>query len=124
MPALLVRRLAALIPMLLGVTAILFVLTHLLPADPVHIALGPDASKEQIAAYRREFKLDEPLWRQYLCPGRIAHPPRFSCPPGQHVPGWATDERIVQDKPALLVRMHLSASTASGPRDAWPRPGI
>lgn len=66
MVTLLVRRLAALIPMLLGITGILFVLTHLLPADPAYIALGPDASGDQVAAYRREFQLDEPLWRQYL----------------------------------------------------------
>lgn len=66
MVTLLLRRLVALIPMLLGITAVLFVLTHLLPADPVYIALGPDASRAQVAAYRQEYKLNEPLWRQYL----------------------------------------------------------
>lgn len=66
MTALLIRRFIALIPMLLGITLILFILTHLLPADPVHVALGPDASKSQIAAYRKEFALDQPLWKQYV----------------------------------------------------------
>lgn len=66
MAALLARRFVALTPLLLGVTVILFGLTHLLPADPVRIALGPDASIEQVQAYREELKLDEPLWRQYF----------------------------------------------------------
>ena len=66
MAALLVRRLVALVPLLLGITIVLFFLTHLLPADPVRIALGADASVEQVQAYRDELRLDDPVWRQYL----------------------------------------------------------
>jgi len=66
MAALLIRRLIALIPLLLGITAVLFVLTHLLPADPVRVALGQDASPAQVQAYRDELKLDDPIWRQYI----------------------------------------------------------
>jgi peptide/nickel transport system permease protein len=66
MIALLSRRLIALIPLLLGITAVLFVLTHLLPADPVRVALGQDATLAQVEAYREELKLNDPLWRQYI----------------------------------------------------------
>ncbi len=66
MAKLLIRRLVALVPMLLGIAFILFVLTRMLPADPVRIALGPDASVEQVAAYRQQLGLDEPLWRQFI----------------------------------------------------------
>lgn len=53
-------------PLLVGMTMMLFVLTHLLPADPVRIALGQDATPEQVRAYREELELNDPLWRQYL----------------------------------------------------------
>lgn len=63
---LLARRMIALVPLLFGVTAIMFVIMNLLPADPVRAALGQDASPEQIQAYREELHLDDPLWRQYI----------------------------------------------------------
>lgn len=66
MARLIIRRLIALIPLLLGMSFILFTLTYLLPADPVRAALGPDASLEQISAYREQLGLDDPLWKQYL----------------------------------------------------------
>ncbi|MBI4278856.1 MAG: ABC transporter permease [Armatimonadetes bacterium] len=66
MVVLVVRRLIALIPLLLGVTVVLFVLTHLLPADPVRVALGQDATPEQVRAYREELQLNTPLWQQYI----------------------------------------------------------
>ena len=66
MATLLVRRLVALVPLLLGITVVLFFLTHLLPADPVRVALGADASVEQVEAYRDQLRLDEPVWRQYV----------------------------------------------------------
>ena len=66
MTALLVRRLIALVPLMLGISVILFILTHLLPADPVRAALGSDASPEQVQAYRDELRLDDPLFTQYV----------------------------------------------------------
>lgn len=56
----------SLIPLLLGVALVMFVITHMLPADPVRVALGMDASTEQVAAYRKSLHLDDPLWKQYL----------------------------------------------------------
>lgn len=61
------RRLAAAIPVLLGITVLAFLLIHLVPGDPAKVILfGSNASPEQIAGLRRQLGLDEPLWRQYV----------------------------------------------------------
>lgn len=60
------RRLALLPPLLLGVSVLLFVLTHIVPADPAKLVAGEHAGPEQIAAVRKAFGLDRPLPEQYL----------------------------------------------------------
>ena len=62
----LLRRLLLTIPVLLGLTALVFVIARLLPGDPVALAAGPNATAADIAAYAREFGMDRPLWAQYL----------------------------------------------------------
>jgi peptide/nickel transport system permease protein len=62
----LIRRLLALIPVLLGISLIVFLLVHLVPGDVVSILLGPTTSPEARAALRKLFGLDEPLHLQYL----------------------------------------------------------
>jgi len=49
-----------------GVTLIAFLILHLTKGDPVRIMLGPYASEENIAALRAKYKLDGPLYIQYL----------------------------------------------------------
>src|SRR4030081_3463896 len=61
------RRLAAALPVLLGVTLIAFLLIHLMPGDPAQVILfGSNSTPEQIAALRQALGLNAPLWRQYL----------------------------------------------------------
>ncbi len=60
------RRLALLPPLLVGVSLLLFVLTHLVPADPARLIAGEHADPAQVAAVRRAFGLDRPLPEQYL----------------------------------------------------------
>lgn len=60
------RRLALLPPLLVGVSLLLFVLTHVVPADPAKLVAGEHAGPEQIAAVRKAFGLDRPLPEQYL----------------------------------------------------------
>jgi peptide/nickel transport system permease protein len=60
------RRLALLPPLLLGASLLLFVLTHIVPADPAKLVAGEHAGPEQIAAVRKAFGLDRPLPQQYL----------------------------------------------------------
>lgn len=59
------RRLALLVPTLLGVTVVTFVLVRVLPGDPVATILGQSASPAEIAAARARFGLDRPLAVQY-----------------------------------------------------------
>jgi len=59
------RRVIALIPILLGVSAAAFLLIHLLPGDPATVYLGEHASPESIARVQHEFGLDQPLPVQY-----------------------------------------------------------
>jgi peptide/nickel transport system permease protein len=60
------RRLALLPLLLLGVSLLLFALTHLVPADPAKLIAGEHAGPSEIAAVRRAFGLDRPLPEQYI----------------------------------------------------------
>jgi peptide/nickel transport system permease protein len=62
----LLRRLAGLVVVLLGVSIITFGLTQLVPVDPAVTALGQNAREDQIQAFRREYGLDRPAPEQYL----------------------------------------------------------
>ncbi len=61
----LLRRLLLTIPVLVGLTALVFVIGRMLPGDPVALAAGPNASAAEIADVAREFGLDRPLLTQY-----------------------------------------------------------
>ena len=65
MHAFLLKRIILLIPSLVGVTLMVFVISHVVPADPVGIALGPEATQEQINAMREAWGLNKPLYVQY-----------------------------------------------------------
>ena len=66
MLGLIVRRLLALIPLLLIVSFAVFSLTYLLPGDPATvIAGGENASPQDIQRVREEFGFDDPLIQQY-----------------------------------------------------------
>jgi peptide/nickel transport system permease protein len=62
----LVRRLAFLVLVIIGVTLLTFVISHLVPADPARLLLGKEASAAQIAQLRHNLGLDQPLPVQYL----------------------------------------------------------
>jgi len=61
-----VRRLLGAIPVLLGLSVILFAFIHLLPGDPATAILGQHATPERVATMRAYLGLDDPLWQQYL----------------------------------------------------------
>ena len=60
------RRLLLLIPILLGLTLLIFVFIHLLPGDPALAILGDRATPENVARVREALGLNEPLYQQYL----------------------------------------------------------
>jgi peptide/nickel transport system permease protein len=61
-----VRRLLQLIPILLGLSVLLFAWLRALPGGPAQAALGERATPEDIARYNELFGLDQPLYVQYL----------------------------------------------------------
>ena len=60
------RRLLNLIPVLLGITLLVFVFLHLIPGDPAVVMAGERATPEQVAALREQLGLNQPLPLQYL----------------------------------------------------------
>jgi peptide/nickel transport system permease protein len=61
----LVRRLAAAVLILLGVSFITFFLLYVLPADPVRQIAGRAATADTVESIRRELGLDQPFLVQY-----------------------------------------------------------
>lgn len=61
----LLRRLVLLIPVLVGLSLLTFAIARLLPGDPVQLAAGPQASKQEIELLRAELGLDKPMPLQY-----------------------------------------------------------
>jgi ABC-type dipeptide/oligopeptide/nickel transport system permease component len=61
------RRVLLTIPVVLGVSVVVFSIVHLLPGDPVLIILsGANATPEQVAEVRAQLRLDDPIPVQYL----------------------------------------------------------
>lgn len=55
------NRLLWLAPTLLGLLAITFTISHVIPADPIAFIAGDNASAEQIAALKAKFGVDKPI---------------------------------------------------------------
>ena len=61
-----IRRLLAMLPVLLAVSLLTFLIASLLPGDLALVILGDQATPENVAALRRDMGLDQPLWWRYL----------------------------------------------------------
>jgi peptide/nickel transport system permease protein len=53
------------VPVLFGISFLVFLLMHLAPGDPVMLLLGDDATPAEVARVRHEWGLDQPLPVQY-----------------------------------------------------------
>ncbi len=60
------KRLLAAIPVLIGLSIIVFLIMALIPGDPAQAILGNYATPENVARVNRELGLDKPLPQQYL----------------------------------------------------------
>jgi peptide/nickel transport system permease protein len=60
------RRIFQLIPVILGVTFIVFTLVHIAPGDPARMLLPQDATNEDVADMRSAMGLDRPFLLQYV----------------------------------------------------------
>jgi peptide/nickel transport system permease protein len=62
-----VRRLLSAIPLLLGISLILFTIVHLAPGGPLLVyADNPSVSPEALEQIARAYGLDQPVWLQYF----------------------------------------------------------
>src|SRR5918911_5466667 len=61
-----VRRLLLLIPILLGVSILIFAWVHALPGSPAESLLGERATPTLVKAYRKRYGLDRPIPIQYV----------------------------------------------------------
>ncbi|TDL31488.1 ABC transporter permease [Jeotgalibacillus sp. S-D1] len=60
------RRLLQLIPVLLGMTFIVFLIIRAIPGDPAVVILGQQATEEAVAALRESLGLNNPWYIQYF----------------------------------------------------------
>lgn len=123
------RRAVQLLPVLFGVTLIVFFMVHLIPGDPARTILGIHATPRAIAELHREWGLNRPLVSQYwLFLDRLVHGdlgrsliyqvPARSIILGQVLPtlwvlGYATFLSIVIGVPLAV----LAATRKDGVRD-------
>jgi dipeptide transport system permease protein len=59
------RRILVAIPLMLLVSVLVFVVLRLIPADPVSMAVPPNATRAEVEAVRHEMGLDRPIIEQY-----------------------------------------------------------
>lgn len=61
-----IRRLMYMLPVLFGVTVMVFVISHAIPGDPAKMIAGPKASRQAVENIRKQHGLDRPLAVQYV----------------------------------------------------------
>ena len=66
MTAYIAKRLLAAIPVILGLTIIVFLIMAMIPGDPATAILGSYATAENVEKLNRDLGLDKPLFQQYF----------------------------------------------------------
>lgn len=60
------RRLLFLVPIIIGVSLVVFMIIHLIPGDPAQVMLGERATEQDLTRLRNELGLNDPLHQQYF----------------------------------------------------------
>ena len=60
-----IRRILLMIPVLIGVTLLIFVLQSMTPGDPAKLVLGPSAEEQELNMWRDKYGLNDPVIVQY-----------------------------------------------------------
>jgi len=98
-------RLVQMVPVLLGITLVVFLLLRVMPGDPATLILGQRGTLEDIARLTEQLGLDQPLWQQYLAflwdvvTGRLGQSIAYRAPVGP---------LILERLPATLVLVAYS----------------
>lgn len=102
-----IKRLLYLIPVLLGVSFIIFTLLYITPGDPARIVLGDQASQEQIEILREEMGLNDSFVVQYVkYLGRVVQ--------GDLGMSYATKESVTSEIVAVFPNTFKLALTSVG----------
>jgi peptide/nickel transport system permease protein len=122
------RRLLHLVPIVLGVTILVFFLIHLEPGDPARTILGNQATDQRVALLRHQWGLDRPLPVQYeefmkrIVHGDLGHSLFYDVPAGRLVLDrlpvtlWLIGFGTLL---SILISVPLAALAATK-RDRWP----
>jgi len=65
MQAYVLGRLASAVPVLFGVSVVIFLLMKLIPGDAAQVLAGPSATREEVEMIRDDLGLNEPFYVQY-----------------------------------------------------------
>ncbi len=84
-----IRKILNLIPVLLGVSLIIFLLFNVVAGDPTAILLGKNATAKQMADLREQLGLNKPLIEQYFDVVKSAFTLDFGY-------SWATKQEIIE----------------------------
>ena len=85
-----IKRIAAIIPVLFGITFVVFLSLHLLPGDAAIALLGPQATEEAVKELRAELMLDQNLVVQfYAYVSRLAR--------GDFGRSIASNEKVIEE---------------------------
>lgn len=60
------RRIVALVPVLVGISVVVFLMMRIVPGDVALVIGGPAATEEDLQRIRAQLGLNDPLWKQYL----------------------------------------------------------
>ncbi len=107
-------RLAQSVVTLVGVSLLVFFITHAIPADPVAAVAGPHADKETRERIRKELGLSDPLWEQY---GRYL----WHVVQGDLGKSFVTGERVTD---AILTRFPSTLAVSLGGVFIWLIVGV
>ena len=66
MIAYIIKRLLSAIPVLLGISVIVFIIMALIPGDPATAILGSFATPENVEKLNRDLGLDKPMIQRYF----------------------------------------------------------
>jgi peptide/nickel transport system permease protein len=118
-----VRRLIQTIPVIIGVTVIVFSLMHLIPGDPAQIMAGEAAPEAQVEALRERLGLNDPIPVQYfkymgnLLKGDLGQSIRSSRPVLNEIkPRFSTTVKLAVYSTILSVFLGLIAGIISAVR--------
>jgi ABC-type dipeptide/oligopeptide/nickel transport system permease component len=99
------RRLLLAAVTLVGVVIAVFILTHILPADPAALRAGPLATDELIAQYRADMGLDQPIYVQFAHYASLLSR-------GDLGTSWRTEQPVLQELGQRLPATLELAATA------------